>query len=198
MATAGRKIKQQAAPYPVPQTHDQAVEAIAEIGRRQRDRDRIQAEMNDELAIIKERYEEAARPHGEAIRALFDGVHVYCEAHRDELLKGGKTKSVNLSSGEVGWRTSTPKVVLKTVEKVIEALKAVGLARFIRKTETVNKEEILSTRALAAVKGNDEQNKDVIEATRAMATLKGIRGIRIEQEENFFVKPYETELEEIA
>ena len=52
--------------------------------------------------------------------------------------------------------------------------------------------------ALAAVAGNDEKNEEVIQAAQAMAALKGIKEIRVEQEENFFVKPFETDLEEIA
>jgi phage host-nuclease inhibitor protein Gam len=193
-----KKIKQQAVTFPVPQTHDQVVEAIAEIGRRQRERDRIQADMNDELARIKERHEEEARPHADAIRVLSEGVHLYCEARRDELTQEGKTKTANLSSGKVAWRMRPPKVVLKSMEKVIEALKHVGLSRFIRTKEEVNKEDILSARALAAVKGNDERNEEVILAAKAMAILKGIKGIRIEQGEDFIIKPFETELEEIA
>ena len=198
MAAKTARISQEAVKYPVPQTHEQVVEAIAEIGRRQRERERIKADMNDKMAAIKERFEEEARPHGEAIQAILDGVQTYCEAHRDELTKAGKTKSANLSSGEVGWRMSNPKVVLKNVEKAIKALKEACLSLFVRQKEEVNREAILSARALAAVKGVDEKNAEVLQAAQAMAALKGIKEIRIEQDENFFVKPFETDLEEIA
>ncbi len=198
MATKAARFKQEAVKYAVPQTHEQVVEAIAEMGRRQRERERIKADMNDKMAAIKERFEEEARPHGEAIQAILDGVQTYCEAHRDELTKNGKTKSANLSSGEVGWRMSNPKVVMKNAEKAIKSLKEAFLTRFIRQKEEVNKEEILSARVLAAVKGADEKNAEVIQAAQAMAALKGIKEIKIDQEENFFVKPFETDLEEIA
>ena len=198
MAAKTARISQEAVKYPVPQTHEQVVEAIAEIGRRQRERERIKADMNDKMAAIKERFEEEARPHGEAIQAILDGVQTYCEAHRDELTKAGKTKSANLSSGEVGWRMSNPKVVLTNVEKAIKALKEACLSLFVRQKEEVNREAILSARTLAAVKGADEKNAEVLQAAQAMAALKGIKEIRIEQDENFFVKPFETDLEEIA
>jgi phage host-nuclease inhibitor protein Gam len=176
MATATKKIKQDAVKFPVPQTHDQVVEAIAEIGRRQRERDRIQADMNDELARIKERYEEEGKPHADAIRALSDGVHLYCEAHRDELTQGGKTKTANLSSGEIRWRMRPPSVVLKGIDKIIEALRAFGLARFIRTKEEIDKTAILAE----------------------PEAVKNVRGIRIVQDEDFVIVPFETSLEEVA
>jgi phage host-nuclease inhibitor protein Gam len=198
MTTKTARIKQASVKYPVPQTHDQVVEAIAEMGRRQRERQRIQADMNDELARIKERHEEEARPHGEAIQAILDGVQTYCEAHRDELTGGGKIKSANLSSGEVGWRTSNPKVTVKSIEKALKDLKERFLIRFIRPKEEVNKEEILSARALAAAAGPDEKNEEILAAVEAMARLKEIRSIKIEQDETFWIKPFETDLEEVV
>jgi len=176
MATATKKIKQDAVKFPVPQTHDQVVEAIAEIGRRQRERDRIQTLMNDNLAHFKQHWEEEARPHADAIRALSDGVHLYCEAHRDELTQGGKTKTANLSSGEIRWRLRPPSVVLKGIDKIIEAFKVLGLFRFIRTKEEIDKTAILAE----------------------PETVKNVRGIRIVQDEDFVIVPFETSLEEIA
>ncbi len=57
-----RKIKTAATAYPVPQSRDAAVEAVAEIGRRQRERERLQAEMNDELAVVKQAVRRSGRP----------------------------------------------------------------------------------------------------------------------------------------
>ena len=176
MATATKKIKQDAVKFPVPQTHDQVVEAIAEIGRRQRERDRIQADMNDELARIKERFEEEGKPHADAIRELSEGVHIYCEAHRESLTQGGKVKTANLSSGEVRWRNRPPSVSLNGVEKVIEALKKFALDRFIRSKEEINKEAILAE----------------------PEAVTGIKGIKILKPEDFVIVPFETSLEEIA
>ncbi len=176
MVTGARKIKTDAVPFPVPQTHDQVVEAIAEMGRRQRERERIAADMKDELALIKERFEELARPHGEAIQQLFDGIHIYCEAHKDELTQAGKTKTANLSSGTVCWRLSPTRVVLKGIDKVIESLKKFSLDRFLRMKEEIDKNALLA----------DPE------------AVKGIKGISFVQDELFAVKPFESELEEIG
>ncbi|MEW6427298.1 MAG: host-nuclease inhibitor Gam family protein [Thermodesulfobacteriota bacterium] len=170
------RIKTTAAPYPVPQTREQVVEAIAEIGRRQRERDRISAAMNDELSSIRQRYEEEARPHADAIRMLSGGVHVWCEANRDDLTRGGKVKHANLASGEVKWRTRPPRVVLRCIDNIIETCKKLGLARFIRTKEEINKEALLAEQDVAT----------------------GIQGVSISQGEDFVIVPYETALEEVA
>ena len=175
MATKVTRIKTQAAQVPIPQSREQAVEAIAEIGRRQRERERIQAAMNDELAGIKARYEEEARPHNEAIVALKEGVHVWCEANR-AALTSNKVKSANLASGDVGWRTSPPKVKITGVAAVIELIKSLKLMQFIRSKEEINKEAMLAEPDVA----------------------QSIKGVEIVQAEEFWIKPYETELEEIA
>jgi phage host-nuclease inhibitor protein Gam len=176
MAKSPTRIKTEAAAVPIPQSRDQVIEAIAEIGRRQRERERIQAAMNDEIAAIKQRYEQEAAPHAEAIRALSAGVHTWCEANRTELTQGNKVKFAQLASGEVKWRMRPPRVGVRSVELVLDALKAAGLARFIRTKEEINKEAILAE-------------------PEAVASIKGIT---ITQGEDFVIVPFETSLEEVA
>lgn len=170
------RIKTAAAAFPVPQSREQVVEAIAEIGRRQRERDRIQAEMNDRLADIRQAYEEEAKPHADAIRGLSDGVHLWCEANRDELTRGGKTKTANLASGEVKWRMRPPRVSLRGLDNIIDACRKLGLARFLREKTEVNKDAMLAEPELA----------------------KTLTGVSIAQGEDFVIVPFETELEEVA
>lgn len=167
-----QKIKSQAAAT-VPQTREEVVESIAEIGRLDRERRRIETLMNDELAAIRQKYESEAASHVERIVELSQGVQVWCEAHRADLTLG-KTKTVNLASGEVSWRLNPPKVNIRNEPLVIEALKLVGLDRMIRKKEEINKEAILSDRE----------------------AVKNIKGISITQKEEFIITPFETELQE--
>lgn len=171
-----KAIKTAAVAVAVPQDHDQVVHFIAEIGQRQRERVRIEAVMNDELAAIRQKWEAEALPHAERIRALSQGVHVWCEANRARLTQGGKVKHFQFASGEVKWRLPPPSVVLRGVEVVLQHLKALRLDRFIRLKEEVNKEAILL---------EPEQ-------------VRNIPGITIRQEEQFVVSPFETELEEVA
>lgn len=170
---AGR-VKAEA--IPAPQTKDQAAAAIAEIGRRQRQCARIQAAMNDKLARTKERFERAAAIHTERVKGLILGVQAWCEAHRAELTEDGKTKTAAFASGEVSWRLRPPSVTVRGADDVIENLKKLGLERFVRTKEEINKEAILAE----------------------TAAVEGIKNIKIDQGEDFIVKPFETALEEMA
>lgn len=80
----------------------------------------------------------------EQLATLQDGVQGYCEAHRLELTDGGKVKTANLITGEVQWRQRPPSVSVRGSDTVIEMLKRLGLGRFVRTKEEVNKEAILN------------------------------------------------------
>ncbi len=169
------RIKSDAALY-VPQSRAECTEAIAEIGRRQRERERIQAAMNDRLAVLKQEFEEAAKPHGEVISQLTHGVQMWCETHRSDLTAGGKSKTVNLASGEVRWRMRPPSVLVRGGDVVIDLLRQLGLGRLLREKIEINKEAILAEPEAVA----------------------GVRGISITQREDFVIVPFETQLEEVA
>ncbi len=170
------RMKTDAVAVSVPQSKEEVIEAIAAIGRHQRDRVRIEAAMNDDLAKVREAWETQAAPHLEKIRALTEGVHLWCEANRDALTQGGKVKYAHLASGEVKWRMTPPKVVIRAVDVVLDYLRQAGLDRFIRLKEEVNKEAILAEPEVVA----------------------HIKGISITQKEEFIVLPFETALEEVA
>lgn len=173
--TRGR-VKSPASASFVPQTREAVVSAIGEIGRRQRERARIEADMNDAIAKIRERFELDAEPHSQAIGALREGVQIWCEANRDSLTQGGKTKTAAFASGEVRWRVTPPKVIIKGVEAVMDALRRAGLANFLREKVEISKEAILA-------------DPDGVAA---------IPGIRIEQIEEFVVEPFEQALDEVV
>ena len=176
MSRPAARIKQNAADFAVPQHRDQVIEAIAKIGRHQRERTRIETLMNDELAKVREAWEVQAAPHLDAIRELQRGVQIWCEANRELLTQGGKVKYAHLASGEVKWRLTPPKVLIRAAESVLGYLKQAGLHRFIRFKEEPNKEAILAE-------------------PEAVAHVKGII---ISQREEFVITPFETELEEVA
>lgn len=165
------RLKKSAVAVPVPGNRLDVTLAIAEIGRESRELARIEADMNDRLAAIKEEFEAAAEPHRRRIAALTEGVQVWCEAHRGELLKND-AKTAVFPSGEVQWRVRPPKVVVRGVDYVLDQLRRLDLYRFIRVKEEVNKEAILAEPAAVA----------------------GVKGLAIEQGEDFVIKPYEAEL----
>lgn len=173
---AKKRLKTAAVDFSVPQSKDQANEFISDIGRMQRERERLQADMNDQISVIKEKFEAEAIPLGEKIRQMTAGVQVWCEANRAMLTEEGKRKHAVLASGKVSWRTRPPRVVLRGKEAIIEALNVLGLKRFLRVSEDVNKEAMLADPEAA----------------------RQVPGVTIVQTEDFVVTPHETELEEIA
>jgi len=176
MAKPTTKIKAQAVLYPVPQSREDANDAIAKIGIAQRERARIQADMNDRLAKVKEEFEVLAAPFNQQLESLGKGVQTWCEAHRAELTKDGKVKFANFAAGEVKWRMRPCKVTIRAMENVLETLKRLNLTRFIRVKEEPNKEAMLAEPEAVA----------------------GMAGVKIEQGEDFVIVPFETELEEVA
>jgi phage host-nuclease inhibitor protein Gam len=175
MAAKTQKVKQSAVRVPVPQSRDQANDAIRRIGELSRERARIEADMNDHLAALKETFETQAEPLKAEVDALSEGLQTWCEAHRQALLPGaGKTAS--FPAGEVSWRVRPPKCLIKGVEAVIDGLKRLGLGRFVRTKEEINREAII----------NEAE------------AVRGVAGISIEQGEDFIITPYEVELAEVA
>ncbi len=177
MAKAATRLKVTAATFPVPQTVEEANDFVAKLGASQRERTLIETAMNDELAAVKARHEAEAKPFKDEIEALTRGLHTYAEGHRDVLTRDGKVKFHRFAAGEIAWRVRPPKVTIRGIDTVIEALKRLGLTRFLRVKEEINKEAML------------------VEAEVAIT----VSGITIGSGgEDFIVKPFETELEEVA
>lgn len=171
-----RRIKTAAAEFAIPQTREDVATSIAAIGIAQRERDRIEADMNDALAKLREQYEAQAKPFADEIAERTRGVQAWCEAHRAELTQSGKIKTHTFASGEVKWRMRPPSVTIRAVDMVIDALKSLDLGRFVRTKEEVNREAILA----------DPE------------AVSAIKGITVSQKEDFVVTPWDTRLEQVA
>lgn len=176
MAPKKNRLKTPAIKIAVPQSREQAAQAIAEIGTADRELARIQASMNDKLAEIKAYFEEAAEPYNAKIKALTEGVQTWAEANRDTLTQNGKVKTAALTTGEILWRLRPPSVRVTGAEAVLDSLRRLGLKRFIREKEEVNKEAILNEPEAVA----------------------HVPGIAISQGEDFVVVPFAAELAEVA
>ena len=169
------RIKAPAA-TPVPQNIDEANLAVRQIGIAQRELTRIEVAMAEELAAIKERYETEAAPFKESVTGLQGALQTWCEANRGTLTRDGKIKTADLPAGQVGWRMRPPRCTVRGEETVLDALRRLGLSRFIRTKEEVNKEACLNEADVASA----------------------VPGISISQGEDFFVVPFEAELAEVA
>lgn len=105
--------------------------------------------MNDAISWSKEQAEQLASPKRDEVKVLLTGLRTWCEAHRNDLTNGGKTKTGDLGTGTVSWRMRPSKVTLRDVEAVIERIKQLGLWRFLRVKEEPNKEAMLAEPPLA-------------------------------------------------
>ncbi|WP_214666384.1 host-nuclease inhibitor Gam family protein, partial [Escherichia coli] len=148
-----KRIKSAAAAY-VPQNRDAVITDIKRIGDLQREASRLETEMNDAIAEITEKFAARIAPLKTDIETLSKGVQGWCEANRDELTNGGKVKTANLVTGDVSWRVRPPSVSIRGMDAVMETLERLGLQRFIRTKQEINKEAILNEPgAVAGVAG---------------------------------------------
>jgi phage host-nuclease inhibitor protein Gam len=138
----------------------------------------MRAEMDAAILKIKERYEENIALCQSTLGPLLESARAWAEANPSEF--GGK-KSVDMVSGIVGWRTGNPQLKTRpgwTWDRVLEAAKALGV--YVRTKMEVDKAAILTDR---------EQLGDL--------GLLGL-GVRVIQEEAFFVEPKLSEVDERA
>jgi phage host-nuclease inhibitor protein Gam len=142
-AMATSKLKSKAQAY-APQTQIDCAEDIKKLGDLQREMARSAADMNDEIGAITQRFQPRLDLLAERIALLQTGVQTYCEARRDELTNGGKVKTANFVTGEVQWRQRPPSVGVRGADAVVACLKKLGLGRFVRTKEEINKEAILN------------------------------------------------------
>ncbi len=172
------KTKTRGLNLPVPQSREEASNFVRMIGENERQRARIEADMNDAIARIKEDAELRAEPLKSAIVAMTEGLKTWCEANRAALTDGGKVKHHEFAAGKVSWRLRPPKVTIRKAEEVIERIRAMGLkARFLRIAEEIDREAML----------------------RDPDRARGIPGVTIGSEgEEFSVEPFEAALSEVA
>lgn len=139
---AKTKLKTRGVNVPTPQTRDEAAAMLRTIGEAAREVARIEADMNDELARIKEAAEAKAAPYRTTSAQMTEGLKTWCEAHRAELTDGGKRKFADLGTGKVEWRFSPPRVTIRGIEAALAAIKTLGLP-FLRTKEEIDKEAML-------------------------------------------------------
>lgn len=168
-----KKTKKLGTNYPVPQSKEDCDAAIKQLGDVRRDIQRLDADMNDELASVKEKYEAKADPLRDKSDELLGGIETWCAANRDQLTMNGKVKYARFGNGEVKWRARPARVTIRGVDAVIENLASLGLQQFLRVKTEVNKDAIL----------------DDPEA------VTGVKGVSVGSEgEDFVVEPFESEI----
>jgi phage host-nuclease inhibitor protein Gam len=134
--------------------------------------------MNEALANTKHLYEVRNKDLKDEIEARAKGLETWAAAHRSELTRDGRQKTARFAAGEVSWRNRPARVTLRNIKDLIPRIVGLGLADlFIRTKYEINKEAMLANPEMAS----------------------SIEGVSIGSGgEDFVVKPFETELEEVA
>ncbi|MFG1409485.1 host-nuclease inhibitor Gam family protein [Xanthobacter sp. VTT E-85241] len=178
MAKAKSKTRTRGANLPVPQSREDAAATVARIGALNRNIAREEAAMNDEIAAIKAAAEAKCGPLKDEVTAATEGLKMWAEANRAALTNQHKTKTVDLGTGTISWRTAPQKVkgvprAKDAVAELIKKIKSLGLKQFIRTSEEINREAMLAD--------PDKAGK--------------VPGIRIASDgEEFSVEPFEVEI----
>ena len=154
----------------VPQNREGAAAQLRELGDTNRKLARLEADMNDELGAVKERYGAQAAPIAAYAETLKTGLNTWCSANREAICAKG-TKTADLGTGKVSWRLTPPKVTIRGAEAVLDACKRLGLQRFIRTKEEPNKEAMLAepdfARTVAGVSIGSEGEEFIAEPFEA-------------------------------
>ena len=154
------------------QSKELTAEAIRALGDAQRELTRVETEINDQIAAITAERKGEIEAIKTRIETLTGGIQTWCEAHRAELLASGG-KEANLITGLVKWRQRPPSVSIRSVDKVLETLRSLGLGRFIRSKDEPNKEAMLADP----------------KAVSGIAGITIVTGI-----EDFVIEPFEVEV----
>jgi phage host-nuclease inhibitor protein Gam len=160
-----------------PRSMLEAQNSLARIGELRRDLARHEAEMNDELADVRGRWQEGAADAQEELAKREAGLKAYCDTYRNGLTDSGRRKFYDFPTGRVGWRVRPPMVVLRNLKNVLAAIHKLKLTEFLRVKEEVDKEAMLAHQVIA----------------------QKIPGVKIRSAgEEFYIEPREEDLGEVA
>ena len=123
---------------PILENWDQVNESLKEIGEINRKVQAIEADMNETINMVKANAEDKSKSLLFRRKELESNVQKFTEYHTDQF-KDAKTKSFNY--GEVGFRKATS-IITRNVKAIIEALKQNKMDDCIKRTESIDKEEL--------------------------------------------------------
>lgn len=142
-------LKRAAETVRVPQNREEAEEMLGRLGTIQREQTLLSAALEETLAAERKRAEAQNLPLKAEAEGLTRGLQLWAEANRQTLTQDGRTKTVKLATGEIAWRARPPSVKIKDAEGIFERLINLGLGRFIRLKQEVDREKMLAEPAVA-------------------------------------------------
>jgi phage host-nuclease inhibitor protein Gam len=165
---------------PVIRTREAMESLIGEIAALKNQQRLLTAAMDEQIQAVRGQYEAQLAAQNEALDQKMTLARLWSEANPQEF---GTARSIETVHGVVGWRTGQP--ALKTLpgwtfDRVLQTLKAVCAAGYIRVKEEVHKQNLLADREALG----PEKLREL--------------GLRVVQEETFFVEPKLTEVPELV
>ncbi len=158
-------------------TSEQMEQAFADYAKADARQQKITAEMDIQMAKIREKWQDELTKLAETKDNAFDILQAYALENRDELFS--KRKSLETTHGTLGFRTGTPTLETRkgfTWASVLEMLKEF-LPNYVRTKEEPAKDKLLADR-------EDEE----------VAALFPKMGVVVVQDETFFVEPKKEDL----
>lgn len=168
-------------------TREAADNAFAIFAKADASINKIQAEVELQCAKIREKWQEKLTQLTAERDEAFDTLQAFATENKDELFS--KKKSLDMAHGVIGFRTGTPKLKLLkgfTWASALELVKTFLPSSYIRKTEEVAKDKLLSDRDLDEV---DVTVDGMILQKKTMAEAMEKCGIQVVQDEAFYVEP---------
>lgn len=129
--------------------------------------------LNGELASVREGFEGKLDTIALQIKARGDALQAWADANPEEF---AKAKSITLLHGDIGYRMGTGKLktlARKTWDSVLETLRLLDLPKYIRTSEEVAKDQLIT---------------DLTSGELEPRTAKSI-GVELVKEDKFFVEP---------
>lgn len=134
------RMKAPALPVIAPADPDAAGAMVARMGEIGRDLTLAQAALDERIAKIKEETAVAVRVLVAQMDNLRAGIQAWAEANRNALTRGGRSKTVHLTTGKLEWRNLPPSVRFSSPGAVLEMVEKMGLEKFLRRKVELDRE----------------------------------------------------------
>lgn len=144
-----KKLKRAAETVRAPQNREEAEQMLGRLGEIQREQTLLSAALEETVQAERARAEAKNLPLKAEAEGLTRGIQLWAEANRPSLTQDGRTKTIKLATGEIAWRARPPSVKIKDMPGVMERLINLGLARFIRLKQEINREAMLAEPSVA-------------------------------------------------
>lgn len=204
---ARAKTKAAGSNLPVPQNDAEAEQLVAQLGALQRDHALVQARHDAVVAHHEEAHGKAVKAFQERQTAIIEGLSIWATANRDRLTNGGRTKTVQLATGEISWKFGTAAVAHRGLkqEEVVGAIRARMDAVYVEaqqhkrdRRHEAHDQAMAEYRMLGLfIRNKATLDKDAMHANRRLA--EKIPGVTFTAPgESFAVEPLASQISEVA